>query len=409
VAEPSVLILTPEPPWPLHGGGAFRIASLVHYFARHAAVDLILFSEKSRPAVLPAGLVRSQKVIPLPVHDKSPLSRYLRNARRAIHGVPPLIDRLAGFGDELNALLAGSHYDLGIVEHFWAAPYLPQIARVCEKTVLDLHNIESVLHARSAATASGLMAAGHARFAGRSRAYEADLLPRFSLVLTTSKSDAATAQQIAPTARVVIYPNALPATTAPTEAEEPVVVFSGNFEYHPNIDAVAWLVSEVWPEVHRRCPDLRLRLVGRGDEFIRRLLPSGMEIETTGPVEDARSAIARARIVIAPLRSGSGTRVKILEAWAAARPVVATSLAAEGLDCRDNEHLVIANTSQDYGTSIAQLNADPSRRAELAVHGRRLFEERYTWPAAWKLLDSIPLIRGTGTGRYTEEADANRR
>ncbi len=409
MAEPSVLILTPEPPYPLHGGGAFRIASLIHYFARHAAVDLILFSEKGQAAVLPPGLVRSQKVIALPVHDKSPLSRYARNARRALRGVPPLIDRLAGFDEELNGMLAGSHYDLGIVEHFWAAPYLPRIARVCEKTVLDLHNIESVLHARSAETSSGLMAAGHARFARRSRAYEADLLPRYSLVLTTSESDAAEARRIAPTATVAVYPNALPSAEIPAVKEEPVVVFSGNFEYHPNIDAVRWLVSEVWPEVRSRCPDLRLRLVGRGDEFIRHLLPSGLDIETTGPVEDARAAIARARIVIAPLRSGSGTRVKILEAWAAARPVIATSIAAEGLECRDNEHILIANSSQNYGTLIAQLNADPSRRAELAFHGRRLFEERYTWPAAWKLLDSIPLIRDTSTGRYTEEADANRR
>jgi glycosyltransferase involved in cell wall biosynthesis len=409
VAEPSVLIVTPEPPYPLHGGGAFRIASLVHYFARQAAVDLILFSESGQPAVLPAGLVRSQKVIPLPVHDKSPLSRYLRNARRAIRGVPPLIDRLAGFSDELSALLSGAHYDVGIVEHFWAAPYLPQIARVCEKTVLDLHNIESVLHARSAQTSSGLMAAGHARFADRSRAYEADLLPRFSLVLATSENDAAVAHEIAPTARIAVYPNALPAAEVPAVEEEPVVVFSGNFEYHPNVDAVAWLASAVWPEIRRQCPDLRLRLVGRGENFIRHLLPSGLDIEITGPVEDARAAIARARIVIAPLRSGSGTRIKILEAWAAGRPVVATSLAAEGLKCRDNSNIIIANSPEEFGTSIARLNADPSRRAELAFHGRRLFEEKYTWPAAWKLLDPIPLIHRTGTGRYTEEADANRR
>jgi glycosyltransferase involved in cell wall biosynthesis len=410
LAEPAVLIVSPEPPWPLHGGGAFRIASLVQYFARKAAVDLILFSESGRPAVLPAGLVRSQKVIPLPRHDKSTLSRYVRNASRAIRGVPPLIDRLAGFGGELDDLLAGSHYDAGIIEHFWAAPYLPRISRVCNKTVLDLHNIESVLHARSAATSSGLIAAGHRRFAERCRAYEADLLPRCSLVLTTSETDARLAQQIAPAARVAIYPNALPADEIPAVSEEPVVVFSANFEYHPNIDAVAWLVSGIWPEVRRQCPDLRLRLVGRGDRFIRHLLPSGLDIETTGPVEDARAAIARARIVIAPLRSGSGTRIKILEAWAAGRPVVATSLAAEGLKCKDNDDIVIANTPEEFGTSIAQLNADSSRRAELAIHGRRLFEERYTWPAAWRILDSIPFIDGTGTGhRYTEEADANRR
>ncbi|HVY92381.1 MAG TPA: glycosyltransferase family 4 protein [Bryobacteraceae bacterium] len=307
-------------------------------------------------------------------------------------------------------MLAGSHYDVGIVEHFWAAPYLPQITPVCEKTVLDLHNIESVLHARSAETSSGLMAAGHTRFADRCRAWESDLLPRYSLILTTSENDAVTAQKIAPTARIAVYPNALPLEDIPKAEEEPVVVFSGNFEYHPNIDAVAWLVSAVWPEIRRQCPDLRLRLVGRGDEYIRHLLPSGLDIETTGAVEDARSAIARARIVIAPLRSGSGTRIKILEAWAAARPVVATSLAAEGLKCRDDENIIIANTPEEFGTSIAQLNADPSRRADMAVRGRRLFEERYTWPAAWKILDLLPLIPGTGTGRrYTEEADANRR
>jgi glycosyltransferase involved in cell wall biosynthesis len=410
VAEASVLILSPEPPYPLHGGGAYRIASLVHYFARKAAVDLILFSESGHPAVLPPGLVRSQKVIPLPVHDKSPLSRYIRNARRAIRGVPPLIDRLAGQRDELDTLLAGSRYDLGIVEHFWAAPYLPQIARVCEKTVLDLHNIESVLHARSAATAAVLPAAGHRRFAARCRAYEADLIPGYSLVLATSETDARAVQQIAPTARVAVYPNALPPADVPSVEEEPVVVFSGNFEYHPNIDAVAWLMSAIWPQVRQSCPDLRLRLVGRGDRYIRHLLPSGLDIETTGPVEDARTAIARARIVIAPLRSGSGTRIKILEAWAAARPVIATSLAAEGLKCEDNYNIAISNTSEDFGTAIARLNADPSRRAELAIQGRRLFEESYTWPAAWRILDPIPLIGGTGTGhRYTEEADANRR
>jgi glycosyltransferase involved in cell wall biosynthesis len=192
--------------------------------------------------------------------------------------------------------------------------------------------------------------------------------------------------------------------------EEPAVVFSGNFEYHPNIDAVGWLVSAVWPEIRKSCPDLRLRLVGRGDRFIRHLLPSGLDIETTGELDDACAAIACARIVIAPLRSGSGTRVKILEAWAAARPVVATSLAAEGLKCRDQSDIVIANTPEEFGTSIARLNADPNRRAEIALSGRRLFEERYTWPAAWKMLDPIPLIDRTGTGhRYTEEADANRR
>ena len=193
-------------------------------------------------------------------------------------------------------------------------------------------------------------------------------------------------------------------------AEEPIVVFSGNFEYHPNIDAVEFLTSSVWPEVRARCPELRLRLVGRGDRFIRHLLPSGLNIEVTGPIDDAFGEIAAARIVIAPLRSGSGTRIKILQAWAAARPVIATLLAAEGLECEKGRDLIIANEGFEFGIAIAALNADPGRRASLAAHGRRLFEERYTWQAAWQMLDDIPLIAGTGTRhRYTEDSDANSR
>ena len=406
----SVLFLSPEPPYPLHGGGAFRIASLLHYFAQFADVDLILFSDSGKPAFLPPGLVRHQTVIPLPFHDKGTFARYVRNARRALQGVPPLIDRLAGHDAELARAIEGKHYDMGIVEHFWCAPYLSQLARVCDQTILDLHNIESILHTRCAETGHGLVAAGQRRFANCARKLEASLIPGYSRILTTSAQDAAAVCELAPGTEITVYPNALPDAPPPKISEEPVVVFSGNFEYHPNIDAVAWFASQIWPRVRQSCPGLRLRLVGRGDRYIQHLLPSGLDIETTGPIEDARALIAAARIVIAPLRAGSGTRIKILEAWAAARPVVATSLAAEGLDCQGDRDLLIADSADEFGTSIARLNADPKLREDVAANGRRLFEKRYTWQAAWRILDKIPLPAGTGTrDRYTEDSDANSR
>lgn len=421
----SVLMLSPEPPYPLHGGGAFRIASLIHYFARFAQVDLILFSESGKPALLPSdvppGLLRSQIVIPLPAHRTGTAARYLRNARRAFQRVPPLVDRLGGHAGTLTRALSGKHYDLGIVEHFWCAPYLKELSGACTTTVLDLHNIESVLHARCARTSRGLVSAGQRRFARCSQLLESALLPGYSMTFAASESDAAAARIVAPAARVAVYPNALPCVSVPnpgvTEADrEPVVVFSGNFQYHPNIDAVRFLVSSIWPLVLRTCPELRLRLVGRGDKFIRHLLPSGLNIDVTGLIDDAFTAIADARIVVAPLRTGSGTRIKILEAWAAARPVVATSLAAEGLEYKKDSDLLIANEGSSIADAIAGLNAEPERRAHLAAGGRRLFEERYTWQAAWRVLDALlgsdtALPRaGTSTShRYTEDCDANSR
>jgi len=386
-------MLSPEPPYPLEGGGAFRIASLLHYFARFADVDLILISDSGAPALLPPGLVRTQHVIPLPHHNRGPFARYLRNAGRAIRGVPPLVDRVSGLGASVERAIAGRHYDVGIVEHFWCAPYVEQLSRWCETTILDMHNIESVLDERCAQVSTGLVRAGHKRFAAASRRLESTLLPRYSLVLTASEEDAGSVRRIAPGARVEVYPNGLPWVEAPHLAEFARVVFSGNFEYHPNIDAVAFLVREIWPRVRRVYPDFRLRLVGRGDRFIRHLLPRGSVeqtgIEVTGPVADARSEIAQARVVVAPLRAGSGTRIKILEAWAAARCVVATPLAAEGLAAKDGLNITLASRAPEFAAEVVRLLDDSVARERIATNGRRTFDDLYSWEAVWKRMENI--------------------
>jgi glycosyltransferase involved in cell wall biosynthesis len=417
----EVLMLSPEPPYPLNSGGAFRTASLLHYFARFAQVDLILISESGNPALLPEGLVRSQHVIPLPRHNRGAIARYIRNAGRALRRVPPLIDRLAGLSAPIERAIGNCAYDLGIVEHFWCAPYVDQLSSCCKKTVINLHNIESVLHNRYSGSSGGftngvsnvvgeqLIRAGQRRFAAASRKLESDLLPRYSAVLAASEHDAGLVRGIAPGAHVHVYPNSLPWVDAPRGPEYPRLVFSANFEYHPNIDAVAFLVGEIWPKIRMLKglhPELRLRLVGRGDRFIRHLLPPGpvesTGIEVTGPVDDARAEIAQARIVLAPLRAGSGTRLKILEAWAAARCVVATPLAAEGLAAANGVNIALASDASEFAGAVARLLDDSASRQRLAAAGRRTFEDNYSWDSAWKSLDlDLQLTHRSGLNGYT--------
>ncbi len=402
----KALMLSPEPPYPLQGGGAFRTASLLHYFARFGEIDLILLSDSGSPALLPAGLVRTQHAIPLPRHGRGAMARYFRNASRAVRGVPPLVDRLAGLAAPIERAVAGNRYDFGIVEHSWCAPYIEQLQGCCAKTVLDLHNVESVLHERCAEVSHGLERAGHGRFAAASRKLESALLPRYSVVLATSEEDASIARDLAPAARTIVYPNALPWVEKPQLPEKPWVVFSANFEYHPNADAVEFLVREIWPLVRRHDPDLRLRLVGRGDASIRHLLPRGAVeqtgIEITGAVANARAEIAQARIVVAPLRAGSGTRIKILEAWAAARPVIATPLAAEGLTVREGINIALASGPGEFAAEIIRLLGDPPARGALAAGGRSTFENHYSWETVWKNLDiSLQLTEQPEVNGYT--------
>jgi glycosyltransferase involved in cell wall biosynthesis len=389
-ARASALVLAPETPYPLAGGGALRTASLLQYLALRYDVDLVVFRQPGAPDPsqnLPAGLVRRVWVVDLPAHGRSFAARTLRNALRVARRVPPLVDRFAGFGREMERALEGRWYDIGIVEHFWCAPYWEQVTKVCGRTVLDLHNIESVLDQRCAKVEGGARAWAHRVFSRASLKLERIWLPRFSEVLTTSESDAERARAIAPGARVTVYPNALPLTPLPPRANEDAIVFSGNMEYHPNISAVRFFRREVWPLLRERWPGLVWRLIGKNPEAVRRFTSGDARIHVEGQVDDAIRELARAKVAVVPVLAGSGTRLKILEAWAAGLPVVSTTLGAEGLGARDGESLLLADSGPAFAEAVSRLLASMDLRQRVGAAGRLLLEKEFTWAAAWRRLD----------------------
>ena len=169
-ARPSALFFAPEAPYPLAGGGALRSASLLEYLAHRYEVDVIVFRQPGAPdpaGLIPARLARRITVLDLPANRRSLAARALRNAGRVVRRVPPLVDRFAGFSAAVAGALGGARYDLGVIEHSWCAPYLEQLSSVCTRTVLDLHNVESVLHARCAATEGRASATAHRVFQRR--------------------------------------------------------------------------------------------------------------------------------------------------------------------------------------------------------------------------------------------------
>jgi len=388
--RPSALLLAPETPYPLAGGGALRTASLLHHLSRAYEVDLIVFRQPGADdpaASLPAGLARRVAVIHLPGNGRGLAARALRNAARVARGVPPLVDRFSGFEGSIEDALQGRRYEVGIIEHFWCAPYWHQVSKVCDRTVLDLHNVESVLHGRSAEAERHATAFAHHIFREASLELERDWLPRFSQVLATSEHDAELARAIAPKAHVTVYPNAIPSTPLPAPGNEDVIVFSGNMEYHPNRSAVRFFRREVWPKLRERWPGLVWRLVGKNPEAVRQFTSGDSRIEVQGQVDDAVKELARAKVAVVPLLAGSGTRVKVLEAWAAGLPVVSTTIGAEGLPVRDGEHILLADSAVTFASAVSRLLACSDLRSQLGRAGRLLLEKEFTWEAAWVKLD----------------------
>ncbi len=388
-ADPA-LVLAPEAPYPLRGGGALRTASLIQYLARTRPVDLILFRQPGAPdpaALLPAGLVRRVSSIQLPPTGRGRAARVVRNSARMVRRVPPLVDRFAGFELEVAEAIGGERYEIGLIEHSWCAPYWEQISPACRRTVLDLHNIESLLHARCAAVEGPGTAFAHRVFRDASLALERNWLPRFSQVLTTSRSDAEAALAVAPAAHVTVYPNAVPLVPQPPPGDELAVVFSGNMEYHPNLSAVRFFRAEVWPLLRARWPGLVWRLVGKNPTAVSRFTSDDPRIEVTGEVDDAVRELARARVAVVPLLAGSGTRFKILEAWSAGLPVVSTTIGAEGLPARDGENLLLADGGPGFAGAVTRVLENTDLRRQLGRAGRLLLEQEFTWDTAWKKLN----------------------
>jgi glycosyltransferase involved in cell wall biosynthesis len=372
------------------GGGAIRTASLLEYLAQRFSVHAIFFREPAAPhpaAAIPPGRASKIDIVDLPFHSKRPLARALRNAARLVRNRPPLYDRFSGFERAIAQLISAQRYDAAFIDHFWAASYVELLRSCAQRVVLDLHNIDSAWHQSMADSEHGLSAFAYRRFARSSLQFERQWLPQFDDILTTSSSDAALVRAIVPSASVSVYPNALPYVTPPPRAERLEIVFSGNLEYPPNIRAVQVFNDKIWPALQSRWPELRWKILSQNPGPIRGLVASDPRIELTGFVDDAVAVLAQSQVAIVPLLAGSGTRIKILEAWAARTPIVSTTLGAEGLECRDREHLLLADDPEKFITAVSELLALPDDRARIGAAGRRLYEERYTWQAAWEALD----------------------
>lgn len=390
--RPSALFLSPESPYPMIGGGPLRSASLLEYLSRHFAVHAILFHQAGDPdpaRVMPTGRVVKLDVLELPEHSKSSLARATRNAVRLVRQRPPLLDRFSGFGAAIAKLVAGQDYDATIIEHFWCAPYVRQLRPCSKRVILDLHNIESAWHRSLSDFESAPRALALKRFADVSESLESKWLPAFDHLLVTSADDSEALRRIVPDAHTTVYPNALPEIPQPARQEREEIVFSGNLEYAPNVVAVRFFYHRIWPALRLRWPHLNWRIVGKHPEAVRRIVQADPRIELTGAVDDAVASLAEAQVAVVPVRAGSGTRIKILEAWAAATPVVSTTLGAQGLECAHQQHLLLADDPGSFTESVSRLLASPRERREIGARGRKLYEERFTWPAAWQRLDSF--------------------
>jgi glycosyltransferase involved in cell wall biosynthesis len=154
------------------------------------------------------------------------------------------------------------------------------------------------------------------------------------------------------------------------------LIFTGPFRYHPNHEAMGWFLREVYPSICAEVPGVHLWITGDNAGFP---LPPAPNVTLTGRVDDVRPLVASAWASIAPIFTGGGTRLKILESMALCTPVVATAKGAEGLDVEPGRHLLVADTPASFAGAVVRILKDPSLRSTLACDAFKLLSEKYEW------------------------------
>ncbi len=237
-------------------------------------------------------------------------------------------------------------------------------------------------------------------------AFERRWLRRASHVTCCSERDQRILRRIARRVPVTVVENGVDPDLVsfdPGPGTDGLVVFVGSLDYAPNADAARLLVEQVMPALHRQRPGVRLQIVGK-DPPADLLAAQSENVEVTGKVVDVGPYLRSAAVTVMPLRSGGGTRLKVLEAMAAGTPIVATKIAIEGLDLVDRREVRVGRPS-DLAGMAAELMANADIRAAQARAARATVEARYAWGGIARRLEAV--LEGA-SGRSPATAGAYR-
>jgi hypothetical protein len=412
------------PRWPLfpgHSGGEIRDFHLVRFLAGRGPLEFFALED---PGPVPAGrddrlrasvaAVHSPATMPPGTRLAEPfvrkvvdrLARLLRRARlpapgRRFHLDAEILETQALFGllPALEAALRSGP------EFLFVSPQTNPVAlmaQAAERTrrVLCTFDVERDRLASLAAAASGLARVAQTQEARRAERFERANLGAFDGVVSVSAADRARFVDAygLPPDRVIAIENGVDPdyfSFAPRPVGgPPSIVFVGHLRYAPNADGARRLLRHVMPLVRASLPDARVTVVGDGPPDDVAALHDGVRTIVTGPVDDVRPFLAAAGVACYPLVSGSGTKFKVIEALSAGVPVVASPVAADGIEVEPGIHLRVGAADREIAAAVVGLLEEPEAAALMASAGRTRAVGRYAWdavlPRLGPWLDALP-------------------
>ncbi|MEA2415483.1 MAG: polysaccharide biosynthesis protein PslH [Thermoanaerobaculia bacterium] len=366
-----ILILTPRLPWPPIDGGRIAMARLAEGLVRAGAEVEILSLNPRKHRAVAAPLIPTQAI-------DIDTSRIIGPA--FAKRIPFLVARFVSeeFREALRKTLRRFAPDVVQIESPFLLPYVDVVrSESSARVVLRSLNVEfRIWEGLARIERNPLRRFALRRIASSLREYEVRQLNVPDAIVAISNDDAADFRRLGGTRPIHVVPCGV--TVAETKSDAPIannVGFIGSLDFRPNQEAVEWIVEELWPLVIERVPQARLSIAGSGVPYWLRRRMTGADFR--GSVEDATAFMNSMSVMIAPLFAGGGMRIKVLEAMALAKPVVATTLGAGGLVAEHGRDILIADDAASFADAVALLLRDSQTAARIGGAAREMVRSRY--------------------------------
>ena len=373
-----ILQLSLKPPFPKVDGGCVAIASMTEslLFAGHEVKLLTMETDKHPFAQnkFPKDIAEATAVESVFIDTRiKPLDALLNLFSSKSYNIERFYSK--SFESRIEHILDEYQFDVIHLESIFCAPYLSTIRKKSKgKVVIRTHNVEFEIWEQLASNEKNPLKKLYLKLlAKRLKQYEVQVLNEVDGLIPITATDASQFSSFAIKTPMEVVPIGLNvAETETSQLDNQLSLYHlGAMDWAPNIEGVEWFLDEVWPKIEQEIPEASLNLAGRKmpNSFISR---SRGKLEVQGEVPDASGFISNRNIAIIPIRSGSGMRVKIVEALAHGKVVITTNLGASGINYTDGQNILIANTADEFVSKIKALKDNPPLISSIGNEAREL-------------------------------------
>lgn len=378
----KILQLCNKPPYPSVDGGTMAMNSITQGLLSQGCEVKVLTVETEKHPV-------RRELIPSEYLEQTGMESVYVDL--AVKALPAAFALLCGesyhvkryvseaFAAKLREVLEKEQFDIVHVESIFLTPYVPLIRKYSDaKVILRAHNVEHLIWKRVAQSCPNLLKRWYLKHLSLSlRAYELEHIGDYDGIVCITRNDADTFRQAGCRKPIASIPFGVDSGEVPSVEVEPDSLFHiGAMDWLPNQESIRWLLEEVWPVVHREVPQAKLYLAGR--KMSAQWMNATIEgVSVIGEVPDAMYFIGSKKINVVPLLSGSGIRVKIIEAMSIGKTVVTTTVGAQGIDYIDGENILIADTPEEFARQIKRCLEDDAFCNRVGEAAARLVADQY--------------------------------